>query len=165
MTYGSARSLSAARAVSRGSSGFGHEAARSIDRYIRVRARHGQAYRPQLWLGVNNRAPMTASGIYQMVARRGRQCGVGVYPHRFRHYFSHTWLDRDGAEGDLMELNGWSSRRCCVGMAPARGAPGRSAATIASWRTSHDRWLGAWIIGRPQVIQSGRLERLDRGYR
>ena len=23
--------------------------------------------------------------------------------------FSHTWLDRGGAEGDLMELNGWSS--------------------------------------------------------
>lgn len=52
---------------------FGHEAARSLDRYIRVRARHGQAYRPQLWLGVNNRAPMTANGIYQMVLRRGRQ--------------------------------------------------------------------------------------------
>jgi integrase/recombinase XerD len=30
---------------------FGHEAARSLDRYIRVRARHGQACRPQLWLG------------------------------------------------------------------------------------------------------------------
>ena len=22
---------------------------------------------------------------------------------------SHTWLDRGGAEGDLMELNGWTS--------------------------------------------------------
>jgi len=29
--------------------------------------------------------------------------------HRFRHHFSHTWLDRGGAEGDLMELNGWTS--------------------------------------------------------
>jgi site-specific recombinase XerD len=27
------------------------DAARSLDRYIRVRARHAQAYRPQLWLG------------------------------------------------------------------------------------------------------------------
>lgn len=59
----------------------------------------------QLWLGVNNRGPITANGTYQMVARRGRQCGVPVYPHRFRHHFSHTWLDRGGAEGDLMELN------------------------------------------------------------
>jgi site-specific recombinase XerD len=34
---------------------IGHDAARSLDRYLRVRARHGQACRPQLWLGVNNR--------------------------------------------------------------------------------------------------------------
>jgi hypothetical protein len=26
-----------------------------------------------------------------------------------RHYFSHTWLDNGGAEGDLMEINGWAS--------------------------------------------------------
>jgi integrase len=58
---------------------------------------------------VNGRGPLAADGIYQMIARRGRDAGVGVYPHRFRHHFSHTWLDRDGAGGDLMELNGWSS--------------------------------------------------------
>ena len=30
--------------------------------------------------------------------------------HRFRHHFSHTWLDRGGAEGaGHRELNGWSS--------------------------------------------------------
>ena len=52
---------------------------------------------------------MTASGIYQVIARRGRQCGIEAFPHRFRHHFSHTWLDRDGAEGDLIELNGWTS--------------------------------------------------------
>jgi hypothetical protein len=52
---------------------------------------------------------MTASGIYQVIARRGRECGIEVFPHRFRHHFSHTWLDRGGAEGDLMELNGWTS--------------------------------------------------------
>ena len=59
-----------------------HQTALSLDRYIRVRARHTQAYRPQLWLGVNNRAPMAGNGIYQMLAGRGRQCGVGDYPHR-----------------------------------------------------------------------------------
>src|SRR6266702_21389 len=36
---------------------IGHEAARSIDRYLRVRVRHAQAYRAQLWLGVSNRGP------------------------------------------------------------------------------------------------------------
>jgi integrase len=44
-----------------------------------------------------------------MVKRRGAQASVDVHPHRFRHHFSHTWLERGGAEGDLMELNGWST--------------------------------------------------------
>jgi integrase len=86
-----------------------HEAARRVDRYLRVRARHEQAYRLGMWLGTGGRGPLTGNGIYQMVKRRGDQAGVRVYPHRFRHHFSHTWLDRGGAEGDLMELNGWSS--------------------------------------------------------
>jgi len=108
-----------------------YDAARSLDRYIRVRARHAQAYRPQLWLGVSNRGPMTASGIYQMIARRGRQCGTDVWPHRFRHHFSHTWLDRGGPEGDLMELNGWTSPQ----MLRLYGASARSARA----RCTYDR--------------------------
>jgi integrase len=44
-----------------------------------------------------------------MIERRGRAVGVEVNPHKFRHTFSHNWLDHGGAEGDLMELNGWSS--------------------------------------------------------
>jgi integrase/recombinase XerD len=95
------------------------------------RGRHVQAWRPQLWLGVNNRGPRTANGIYQMIACRGRQCGVDVFQHRFRHHFSHTWLDRGGAEGDLIRLIGWTSpqmlRRC--------GASARSARA----RRSYDR--------------------------
>ena len=110
---------------------IGYEAARSLDRYIRVRARHAQAYRPQLWLGVYNRGPLTASGIYQVIARRGRECGIEVFPHRFRHHFSHTWLDRGGAEGDLMELNGWTSPQ----MLRRYGASARSARA----RRSYDR--------------------------
>ena len=105
---------------------IGHQAARSLDRYLRARARHAQADRPQLWLGVNNRGPLTATGIYQIVARRGRQCRVDVYPHRFRHHFSHTWLDRCGAERDLMELNGWTSPQMLARYgASARGARAR----------------------------------------
>jgi len=81
--------------------------------------------------GLNNRGPLTSNGIYQMVARRGRECGVAVHPHRFRHHFSHTWLDRGGAEGDLMELNGWSSPQ----MLRRYGASARSARA----RRSYDR--------------------------
>jgi site-specific recombinase XerD len=105
---------------------IGHQAARSLDRYLRTRTRHAQAWRPQLWLGVNNRGPLTATGIYQIVARRGRQAGVNAYPHRFRHHFSHTWLDRGGAERDLMELNGWTSPQMLTRYgASARGARAR----------------------------------------
>jgi integrase/recombinase XerD len=110
---------------------IGHQAARSLDRYLRVRARHLQAWRPQLWLGVNNRGPLTATGIYQIVARRGRQAGVTAYPHRFRHHFSHTWLDRGGAERDLMDLNGWTSPQ----MLTRYAASARSARA----RRSYDR--------------------------
>ena len=86
---------------------------------------------------MNNRGPMTANGIYQMIARRGRRCGVDAWPHRFRHHFSHTWLDRGGAEGDLMELNGWSSPQ----MLRRYGASARSARA----RRTYDRIM----TGRP----------------
>jgi integrase/recombinase XerD len=110
---------------------IGYDAARALDRYIPVRARHAQAHRPQLWLGSGSRGPMTASGIYQVIVRRGRQCGVEVFPHRFRHHFSHTWLDRGGAEGDLMELNGWTS--------PQMLRRYRASARAARARRSYDR--------------------------
>jgi site-specific recombinase XerD len=114
---------------------FGHETARSIDRYLRERQKHAMARSPRLWLGIRNRGPMTASGIYQMVARRGAQAGVTVHPHKFRHHFSHTWLDRGGAEGDLMELNGWTSPQ----MLRRYGASARSARA----RRSYDRVMEA----------------------
>ena len=111
---------------------IGHEAARALDqRYLRARSRHAQAHRPQLWLGVNNRGPMTANGTYQMIARRGRQCGVDAWTHRFRHHFSHAWLDRGGAVGDLMKLNRWSSPQ----MLRLYGASARSARA----RRTYDR--------------------------
>jgi integrase/recombinase XerD len=77
------------------------------------------------------REPLTAAGIYQIIARRGRQCGVAAFPHRFRHHFSHTWLDRGGPEGDLMELAGWASPQ----MLRRYGASARSARA----RRTYDR--------------------------
>ncbi|MFV2177626.1 tyrosine-type recombinase/integrase [Actinomadura sp. LOL_016] len=110
---------------------FGHPSARAIDRYIRIRNKHTYASSRRLWLGTNNRPPMTANGIYQMAVRRGEACGVAVHPHKFRHHFSHTWLDKGGAEGDLMELNGWSSPQMLRRY-------GRSAASTRARRT-YDR--------------------------
>ncbi|MBM4463138.1 MAG: integrase [Chloroflexi bacterium] len=88
---------------------FGKRAARDLDRYLRVRALHAQASRPELWLGKHG--PMTSSGIYQVVQNRATQAGIGhAYTHLFRHTFAHLWLASDGTEGDLMRLAGWRSR-------------------------------------------------------
>ena len=105
---------------------IGHQAARSLDRYLRARTRHAQAWRNQLWLGINNRG---AADLRRYLPddrppRPPVQCGRA--PHRFRHHFSHTWLDRGGPEGDLMELNGWTSPQMLTRYgASARGARAR----------------------------------------
>jgi hypothetical protein len=57
--------------------------------------------------------------------------GVAVCPDRFRHHFSHTWLDRGGPEADLMELNGWISPQ----MLTRYGASARAARA----RRTYDR--------------------------
>lgn len=110
---------------------IGFEAERSLDRYLRARARHPEAARPQLWLGAGGRGPLTPNGVYQAVARAGTGPGVALYPHRFRHPFSRAWLERGGAVGDLMELNGWVSPQ----MLTRYGASARGARA----RRSHDR--------------------------
>jgi integrase/recombinase XerD len=89
---------------------FDAKATRALDRYIRgPRTEHKLAERPELWLGVKNRQPMTPNGVRQIVERRGLQLGIKVHPHMFRHTFTHRYLDAGGAEGDLMEHNGWES--------------------------------------------------------
>jgi site-specific recombinase XerD len=87
---------------------LGKRAAYGIDRYIRVRAQHRYAASPKLWLG--SRGPLAADGLYSLVQARGRQIGLDVHPHQFRHGFAHSWLAGGGNEGDLMALAGWKSR-------------------------------------------------------
>jgi integrase/recombinase XerD len=85
---------------------------------------HELQWRPELWLGAGSRGPLDRSGIYQLVVRRARSAGCGCI--RFRHHFTHTWLERGGAEGDLMELNGWVSPQMLTRYgASARGARAR----------------------------------------
>ncbi|MHB8670480.1 MAG: tyrosine-type recombinase/integrase [Acidimicrobiales bacterium] len=97
---------------------FGQRTGVAIDRYLRARARHPMAHVPELWLGL--RGPMTADGVAQMLARRGRQAGLGrVHPHQLRHSFAHAWLAAGGAEGDLMRLAGWRSRQMLARYAAA----------------------------------------------
>jgi site-specific recombinase XerD len=88
---------------------FGRRTAQALDRYLRSRAQHRDAARPELWLGHSGR--MTDSGVYQVVRDRALSAGLGkVYTHQLRHTFAHTWLAYGGNEGDLMRLAGWRSR-------------------------------------------------------
>lgn len=95
---------------------------------------------------------MTASGVYQMIERRGREVGVEVNPHKFRHTFSHNWLDNRGAEGDLMELNGWSSPQ----MLARYGRSARSARA----RRHYDDVMGGRraSVSMDGEVLAGRLE-------
>jgi site-specific recombinase XerD len=84
---------------------IGAKTTKAIDRYLRAR----RSEVPLLWLG--GKGAMTASGIAQMLRRRGNQAGIGhIHPHQFRHTFAHRWLAAEGQEGDLQEIAGWRSR-------------------------------------------------------
>ncbi|WP_433364358.1 tyrosine-type recombinase/integrase [Streptosporangium sp. CA-115845] len=87
---------------------IGKKAARELDRYIRVRARHPDADCEWLWLG--KKGQLKKSGIQQMLKRRGMQAQVpNVHPHRFRHTMADDWLENGGDAGDLMRIAGWES--------------------------------------------------------
>lgn len=86
---------------------FGNETATRLDRYLRARRRHQHAALPWLWIGRKGR--FTHFGIEGVVESRGRQAGLDVNPHLFRHTFAHMWLDGGGNEGDLQKIAGWSN--------------------------------------------------------
>lgn len=88
---------------------FGRKTAQALDRYLRTRAKHRHAERPELWLG--HAGPLTDSGIYQAMRDRAEAASIeDFHPHLLRHTFAHTWLAAGGNEGDLMRLAGWRSR-------------------------------------------------------
>ena len=91
---------------------FGVKTSQALDRYLRIRARHARTGEAALWLGGNGKGPMTDSGIFQVVQRRGQQADLpALHPHQLRHCFAHSWLAQGGNEGDLMRLAGWRSRQ------------------------------------------------------
>ncbi len=86
---------------------YGAETATRLDRYIRLRRKHLRAADPGLWIGRKGR--LTQVGIAGIVVARGKQAGLDLNPHLFRHTFAHLWLDGGGNEGDLQRIAGWSS--------------------------------------------------------
>ena len=104
-----------------------HEAARRLDRYLRARSRHRAGVAARAVAGGRATAGRwTAAGSTSWWCGGARSAGCVLYPHRFRHHFCQTWLDRGGAEGDLMELSGWSTPQMLTRYGgTARGARAR----------------------------------------
>jgi integrase/recombinase XerC len=89
---------------------FGHQTARALDRYERVRKAHKNAHLRAYWLADRGGA-MTNDGVDQAIRRRARSAGIAdLHAHMFRHTFAHyskTVLNDD----ELMRLAGWKSRQ------------------------------------------------------
>lgn len=89
---------------------FGAKTTLSLDRYMRVRAKRKQAFRPELWLNERERGALTNSGIAQMLERRCDEAQVPrIHPHQFRHTWAHQFKLAGGDRGDLKRMGGWRS--------------------------------------------------------
>jgi len=84
--------------------------ARSLDRYVRARAKRSDAGLPDLWLG--RQGPLRETGLADLICDRGRQAGLPdrLHPHQFRHAYAHAMLAGGMQETDLMAVAGWKSR-------------------------------------------------------
>jgi len=87
---------------------FGPDAARSLDRYIRLRRSHRLADSPMLWLGDRGKG-FTYDALHKTLALRAEAAGIArFHPHRLRHTAAHRWLAAGGSEGGLMAVAGWT---------------------------------------------------------
>ena len=98
---------------------LGARSIKALDRYLRRRDQHPQKDLPYLWLGRKGRLGVT--GIAQMIKRRGKEAGLSLSPHAFRHFFAHSWLAEGGQETDLMRITGWNSRSMVARYAASAG--------------------------------------------
>jgi integrase len=87
---------------------FSPQAARALDRYLRMRRTHLLAGTDQLWLGERNRG-FTYDGLYRTLTYRAGLAGIhGFHPHQMRHTASTRWLAAGGSQDGLMAVAGWS---------------------------------------------------------
>ncbi|CAN5407387.1 hypothetical protein BH09ACT7_BH09ACT7_04980 [soil metagenome] len=89
---------------------FGPQAARAIDRYLRMRRGHRLADTPALWLGGSSQS-LGYHGLDRAMKIRAERAGLkGFHLHLLRHTAASRWLAAGGSEGGLMAVAGWSSR-------------------------------------------------------
>lgn len=100
--------------VKRGKGGKGRtvplapEVAQSLDRYRRVRRGHRLAATDALWLGDRGKG-FGYYALHKSLGMRAERAGIeGFHPHLLRHTMAHRWLERNGSEGGLMAVAGWT---------------------------------------------------------
>jgi integrase/recombinase XerD len=87
---------------------FGPQAARALDRYLRLRRSHRLADTPTLWLGDRGRG-FTYDALHHALRDRARAAGIAKFtPHQLRHTAAHRWLAAGGTETGLMAVAGWT---------------------------------------------------------
>lgn len=89
--------------------GFGITVADALDNYLTARSRHVQSGRPELWLGEKTKPPLTDTGVYQVIKRRGLKIGIKVYPHMLRHTWAHLQKESEVPQDEVMAAAGWRS--------------------------------------------------------
>jgi site-specific recombinase XerD len=90
---------------------FGPDAARALDRYMRMRRRHRLADSPYLWLPTRRSSEnhFAYGGLYISLRRRAARCGFELHPHMLRSYGAIQWRRKGGSVPALLTLAGWSS--------------------------------------------------------
>jgi site-specific recombinase XerD len=89
---------------------FGTQTARSIDRYLRLRAAHRLAGTTAVWLGDRGKA-FSYDALHKTLGERATAARItGFHPHLLRHTAAQRWLDAGGSEGGLMAMAGWTRR-------------------------------------------------------
>lgn len=91
--------------------GFGGDTRLALMRYINLaRAGHPRHEDDQLWLGERGKGPLTPTGVYQMIRKRGKSIGVDpLYPHMLRHTWVHSMKKAGMQPDEIRAAAGWNS--------------------------------------------------------
>lgn len=91
---------------------FSAQAARDVDRYLRVRARHRLAAEAWLWLPIKRTSDTRLSygGLYTSLRRRALRADppFRLTPHMMRRGGAINWRRKGGSVTSLMSLGGWT---------------------------------------------------------
>lgn len=86
---------------------MGSTAARAMDRYKRLRAKHRLADTDDFWLGDRGKR-FSYDALHKALGERAVVAGIqGFHPHLLRHTAAHRWLSAGGSETGLMAVAGW----------------------------------------------------------